>query len=31
MSATTENYLLYVDKDKEGAPDLSNSLSDEHI
>jgi hypothetical protein len=31
MSATTENYLLYVDKDKEGAPDLSNSLSDEHM
>ena len=31
MSTTIENDLLDVDKDEEGTPDLSKSLSDEHM
>ena len=31
MSTTIENDLLDVDKDKEGTPDLSKSMSDEHM
>jgi hypothetical protein len=31
MSTSNENDLLYVDKDKEGTPDLSNSMSDENL
>jgi hypothetical protein len=31
MSTSNEKDLLDVDKDKQGAPDLSKSMSDEHI
>lgn len=31
MSTSNEKDLLDVDKDKEGTPDLSKSLSDEHM
>jgi hypothetical protein len=31
MSTTIENDLLDVDKDREGTPNLSKSLSDEYM